>query len=79
MTLKLDFPAEGVYGGALVGVSSADFIVFFDWEGRVVRRIDVGVKSVHWSDSGEYVAIVGEQVRMSVGGVPNLGTKYIVR
>mmetsp|Transcript_31249 Transcript_31249/g.69528 ORF Transcript_31249/g.69528 Transcript_31249/m.69528 type:complete len:1001 (-) Transcript_31249:4758-7760(-) len=60
-TLKLDFSAEGIYGGALVGVRSSDFIVFYDWEGNVVRRIDAVVKSVHWSESGEYVAIVGEQ------------------
>eukprot|EP00798_Chlamydomonas_sp_ICE-L_P021129 gene21129-28016_t len=60
-TLSIDYSAEGVYGGALIGVKGQDFIVFYDWEGRIVRRIDVGVKSVHWSDSGEYVAIVGEQ------------------
>lgn len=59
-TLKTDFNVEGVHGGALVGVRSNDFIVFYDWEGRIVRRIDVAVKTVHWSESGEYVAIVGE-------------------
>ena len=60
-TLKTDFNVEGVHGGALVGVRSNDFIVFYDWEGRIIRRIDVAVKTVHWSESGEYVAIVGEQ------------------
>ena len=50
LTLKLDFPAEGIYGGALVGVRSGEFIVFYDWDGNIVRRIDVAVKTVHWSE-----------------------------
>lgn len=49
-TLKIDFNAEGIYGGVLIGVRSADFIVFYDWEGNIVRRIDVAVKTVHWSE-----------------------------
>lgn len=61
MTLKLDFPAEGIHGGALVAVRAAEYVVFYDWEGRVVRRIDVAARSVHWSDSGELCAIVGDQ------------------
>lgn len=28
---------------------------------QVIRRIDVAVREVHWSDSGELVAILGEQ------------------
>ena len=52
-TLKLDFNAEGIYGGVLIGVRSADFIVFYDWEGNIVRRIDVAVKTVHWSEVRE--------------------------
>ena len=49
-TLKIDFNAEGIYGGVLIGVRSADFIVFYDWEGTIVRRIDVAVKTVHWAE-----------------------------
>lgn len=37
-TLKLDFNAEAIYGGVLVGVRTNDFVVFYDWEGRLVRR-----------------------------------------
>lgn len=57
--LKVDFTAEGLHGGALIGVRSNDFVCFYDWtEGRVVRRIDVAAKSVYWSDAGDLVAIV---------------------
>lgn len=28
---------------------------------QVIRRIDVSVREVHWSDSGELVAILSEQ------------------
>lgn len=43
-TLNLGFNAEGIHGGALVAVRGADFIVFYDWDGRVVRRVDVAAK-----------------------------------
>ena len=55
------FAAEGLYGGVLMGLRSTDFICFYDWEqSRVIRRIDVAVKDVWWSDSGELVAIASE-------------------
>ena len=31
-TLKLDFQAEGIFGGSLVGVKASDYIVFYDWD-----------------------------------------------
>lgn len=58
-TIKCSFSAERIFGGALIGVKSSDFIVFYDWSaGRIVRRIDVTVKDVFWSDSGDWVAII---------------------
>lgn len=60
-TLKVDFSAEGLYGGGLIGVRSNEFVCFYDWtDGRVVRRIDVAAKHVYWSDNGDLVAIVAE-------------------
>ncbi|GFR46714.1 hypothetical protein Agub_g8337 [Astrephomene gubernaculifera] len=59
-TVALGFNAEGIHGGALIAVRGSDFIVFYDWEGRVVRRVDVAAKSVHWSESGNSVAILGD-------------------
>ncbi|KAG1667995.1 hypothetical protein FOA52_000639 [Chlamydomonas sp. UWO 241] len=60
LVLKLDFAAEGIFGGQLVGVRSADFVVFYDWDGNIVRRIDVAAKQVMWSESGDHVAIIGD-------------------
>ena len=55
------FSAEGLYGGVLLGLRSTDFICFYDWEtSRVIRRIDVAVKDVWWSDSGDLVAIASD-------------------
>lgn len=35
------FAAEGIFGGALLGVRSSDQVTFYDWDsGTVVRRID---------------------------------------
>lgn len=43
LQLRIDFPIEGLHGGALIGARGADFVCFYDWnDGRLVRRIDVG-------------------------------------
>ena len=56
-----NFTAEGLHGGALLGIRSMDFICFYDWdECRVIRRLDVAVKNVIWSESGEMVTIVSD-------------------
>ncbi|CAN0289741.1 unnamed protein product, partial [Scytosiphon promiscuus] len=39
--------AEGLFGGACLGVKGADCVVFFDWdEGVMIRKIDVVPKEV---------------------------------
>ncbi|CAG8718134.1 1745_t:CDS:10, partial [Funneliformis mosseae] len=59
--LKLNFMAEGIYGGTLLGVKSTTYLNLYDWEtGSIVRRIDVIPKSVHWSDIGDLVTIACE-------------------
>ncbi|KAJ3414822.1 Coatomer subunit beta' [Chytridiales sp. JEL 0842] len=55
--IKPTYSAEGIYGGALLGVRSNSFLNFYDWEtGVCVRRVDVVAKTVYWSDS-DLVAI----------------------
>ena len=55
------FSAEGLFGGMLLGLRSTDFICFYDWsELRVIRRIDVAVKDLWWSDSGDLLAIASD-------------------
>jgi hypothetical protein len=45
--VKLNFAAEGVFGGALLGVRAGTFLCFYDWEnGALVRRVDVAAKNV---------------------------------
>ena len=45
------FAAEQLFGGTLLGLRSAEFVCFYDWaDCRLVRRIDVAVRSVIWSD-----------------------------
>ncbi|GMH35365.1 hypothetical protein BSKO_03233 [Bryopsis sp. KO-2023] len=59
--LKMTFSPQSIFGGALLAVLGHDFIVFYDWgEGRIVRKIDVEVKKVIWSDSGDLVALTTE-------------------
>jgi coatomer subunit beta' len=60
---KPGVPAEGIYGGALLGVRSVDTIVFYDWDSdKVVRRIEVGgIKGVYWNETGTLVAIATDE------------------
>jgi coatomer subunit beta' len=55
--------AEGIYGGALLGVRSVDTVVFYDWDSdKVVRRIEVGgIKGVYWNETGTLVAIATDE------------------
>ncbi|CAN0378696.1 unnamed protein product [Ascophyllum nodosum] len=44
--------AEGLFGGACLGVRGPDCVVFFDWdEGVMIRKIDVVPREVYWSDN----------------------------
>jgi len=44
--IRPSFSAEGIFGGTLLAVRSASFVIFYDWEGRVIRKIDVVPKAV---------------------------------
>ncbi|KAI8905433.1 coatomer WD associated region-domain-containing protein [Gorgonomyces haynaldii] len=60
VNIRFSYSAEGIYGGTLLGIKSAQFIVFYDWEtGNVVRKVDSAVKHVFWSES-DLVCIAGE-------------------
>jgi coatomer subunit beta' len=57
MSINYSYSAEGIYGGALLGVKSSAFIMLYDWEtGVLVRRVDVLALNVYWSES-DMVAI----------------------
>lgn len=59
--IKISYAAEAISGGSLLAIRGTDFVCFYDWgSGKMVRRIDVPVKDIRWSDSGELVAIVSE-------------------
>jgi coatomer subunit beta' len=46
--------AEGLFGGACLGVRSSDSIVFFDWdEGEFIRKIDVTPTQVFWNENSD--------------------------
>jgi coatomer subunit beta' len=57
--IRLGYHAEGIFGGALLGVRTKDFICFYDWlDGTVIRRIDVAVKNAVWNERGDSLALV---------------------
>ncbi|ETV96981.1 hypothetical protein H310_09830 [Aphanomyces invadans] len=51
--------AEGLFGGALIGIRGPDCIAFYDWDNdmRFIRKIDATVKNVFWSDAGDLVVL----------------------
>lgn len=57
--VKIDFSAEGIFGGALLAVRGASTLSFYDWETTdLVRRIDIEATNVIWSTNGDRVTIV---------------------
>ncbi|KAI8819362.1 coatomer WD associated region-domain-containing protein, partial [Fimicolochytrium jonesii] len=58
VNIRPTFSAEGIFGGALLGIRSSNFVNFYDWEtGVCARRVDVVCRNVYWSES-DLVAIV---------------------
>lgn len=57
-SFRPNYTADGLYGGRLIGVKAHNFLCFYDWDsGRLIRRIEITPKAVHWSKSGELVVI----------------------
>ncbi|KAJ3286524.1 Coatomer subunit beta', partial [Blyttiomyces sp. JEL0837] len=57
VSIRTSYSAEGIFGGALLGIRSSSFLNFYDWEtGLCVRRVDVVAKTIYWSES-DLVAI----------------------
>ncbi|KAI8925123.1 coatomer WD associated region-domain-containing protein [Entophlyctis helioformis] len=60
VNIRLSYSAEGIFGGALLGIRSSTFLIFYDWEtGMPVRRVDVVTRSIFWSES-DLVAIASD-------------------
>ena len=60
-SFRPSFPAEGIFGGTLLGVRSQNFIDFYDWDScQIVRRIEVCPQHVYWSEGGEVVVLACE-------------------
>lgn len=56
--VKMTFSAEGIHGGALLGVRGNTFVCFYDWNtGAMVRRIDVVPREVYWNENGTLVCL----------------------
>lgn len=50
--------ADGLFGGALLGVKGPDCVVFFDWdEALFVRKIDVSPIALYWNEAGDSLVI----------------------
>ena len=48
-TLKFDFYVNAIYGGCFLGVSSGDYVLFYDWNGdNCIGRVDVEAKGLYW-------------------------------
>ncbi|MCA6493463.1 MAG: hypothetical protein IM572_12400, partial [Chitinophagaceae bacterium] len=50
-SLKFDFYVEAIYAGTYLGVSSGEFVIFYDWNGEnCIGRIDVEAKGLYWEN-----------------------------
>lgn len=58
-SIPLQFVAQKLFPGNLLGVKANGLIYFFDWESRsLVRKIDVDAHDVIWSDNGTLLIII---------------------
>ncbi|KAK3824930.1 MAG: coatomer WD associated region-domain-containing protein [Benniella sp.] len=56
--IRLNYSAEGIFGGTLLGVKSSSFLNLYDWDtGVTVRRIDCEAQNVYWSETGDLMSI----------------------
>ncbi|KAK0167169.1 hypothetical protein PV327_004602 [Microctonus hyperodae] len=56
--LKPDFGVDGIFGGFLLGVSSASGLSFFDWDTlKLIRRIDIQPTHVYWAENASLIAL----------------------
>ncbi|KAK2704617.1 hypothetical protein QYM36_016869 [Artemia franciscana] len=61
-SFKPELGADGIYGGTLLGVRSANHLTFYAWDTlELVRRIEIQPKGVFWGGNGEMVAITTEE------------------
>ncbi|KAF5403054.1 Coatomer subunit beta' [Paragonimus heterotremus] len=62
-TFKLDYGAEQIFGGHLLGVRSLTGLTFYCWNtGRLVRRIDISPRAVYWNEVGNLVSLCTGEV-----------------
>ena len=60
INFDFDSRVEGLTGGTLLGLRGADGIAFYDWQtAGLVRKIDVDVGNVFWSEDGRLVCLAG--------------------
>ncbi|XP_045024780.1 coatomer subunit beta' isoform X1 [Daphnia magna] len=58
---KPELGAEGIFGGAMLGVRSANSLAFYEWDNlTLIRRIEIQPRGVYWSENGELVCISTE-------------------
>jgi len=58
---KPEMGAEGIFGGAMLGVRSSNSLAFYEWDNlTLIRRIDIQPRGVYWSENGELVCISTE-------------------
>mmetsp|Transcript_23742 Transcript_23742/g.62029 ORF Transcript_23742/g.62029 Transcript_23742/m.62029 type:complete len:903 (+) Transcript_23742:102-2810(+) len=56
--VAVDYSAEGIFNGNLLAVRGSDSLHFYDWESaQHICEIEVAAQDVHWSESGDMVAI----------------------
>ena len=67
-SVRPTFSAERIYGGTLLAMCSNDFICFYDWADRLIRRIDVTVK----------VSIMGFVAVLTIFQTTHFYSKFLV-
>lgn len=59
--LTFPYQFDNIFSGPLLGVKSSEAVYFYDFDTQVlIRKIDISVKDIIWSDNKSRVAIITE-------------------
>lgn len=81
LSIDLTKSSKKLFAGNLLGVKMDNFILFYEWNyGNLIRKIDLDeeVQNVIWSENGDLLAIIANNVKMELKNDYNVSRNFEV-
>lgn len=73
---KPDFGCEAIYGGYMLGAKTLAGLALYDWDTlELIRRIEVDIKNIYWSEFGDLLCITTEENFFTLKFYPDIVAK----